>query len=267
MFQKIIVFNDCLQELFQFCPVGGSPVVSHTQFCTGTLLTVNIICSKGHERQWRSQPSITGMPAGNLMVSAAILFSGETYSKISHFAEILKLQFLSESTYYRIQDEYVLPVTNDAWKKHQQEILKFVSGPLSIIADGRCDSPGYSAKYGTYTIIDQNTDKILDFQLVQVGEVANSIATEKTGLERSLQYLLNEGLSIHQLATDRHPQITSFMQKHYPSVEHQYNIWHVSKGVSKKLAKQGKQKACQSLLPWIPSNLQSFVVVCFILPW
>ena len=250
---KFIVLNDCLQELFQFSPVCGSPVVSHTQFCAGTLLTVNIICSKEHERQWRSQPSIAGMPAGNLMVSAAILFSGETYSKISHFAEILKLQFLSESTYYRIQDAYVFPVTNDAWKKHQQEILKSVIGPLSIIGDGRCDSPGYSPKYGTYAIIDQNTDKILDFQLVRVGEVANSVAMEKTGLERSLQYLLNEDLSIHQLATDRHPQITSFMQKHYPSVAHQYDIWHVSKGVSTKLAKQGKQKACQSLLPWIPS--------------
>ena len=39
--------------------------------------------------------------------------------------------------------------------KHQQEILKSASGPLSIIGDGRCDSPGYSLKYGTYTIIDQ----------------------------------------------------------------------------------------------------------------
>ena len=76
------IFNDCLQELFQFCPACGSPVISHTQFCTGTLLiNSDIICSKGHERQWRSQPSIAGMPAGNLMVSAAILFSGETSVK------------------------------------------------------------------------------------------------------------------------------------------------------------------------------------------
>ena len=48
---KLIASNDCLQELFQFCSVCGSPVVSHTQFCTGTHLTVNIICSKRHERQ------------------------------------------------------------------------------------------------------------------------------------------------------------------------------------------------------------------------
>ena len=120
---------------------------------------------------------------------------------------------MSESTYYRIQDEDVFPVTNDAWKKHQQEISKSVSGPLSIIGDGRCNNPRYSAKYGTYTIIDQNTEEILDFQL---GKVANSVAMEKTGLERSLQYLLDEGLSINQLATDRHPQITSFI--------HQLNI-------------------------------------------
>jgi hypothetical protein len=64
-----------------------------------------MICSQGHDQQWRSQPSIAEMPAGNLMVSAAVLFSGETYSKISHFAQILKLQFLSGSTFHRLQDE------------------------------------------------------------------------------------------------------------------------------------------------------------------
>ena len=34
--------------------------------------------------------------------------------------------------------------------------------------DARCDSPGYSAKYGSYTLMDLVTKKILDFQLVQV---------------------------------------------------------------------------------------------------
>ena len=136
--------------------------------------------------------------------------------------------------------------------------MKSVSGPLSIIGNGRCDSPGYSAKYGTYTIIDQNTEKIFDFQMVQVGEVANSVAMEKTKLERSLKYWLNKGLSIHQLATDRHPQITSFMQKNYPSVEHQYDIWHVSKGVSKKLAKQEIKKVVRASFHGYPQ----FAIIC-----
>ena len=55
-------------------------------------------------------------------------------------------------------------------------------------------------------------------QLVEVGEVANSVAMEKAGLETSLQYLL-KGLSLHQLATDRHPQINNFMQKNHQSVQ------------------------------------------------
>ena len=40
--------------------------------------------------------------------------------------------------------------------------------------------------------INQNTEKMPDFQLFQVGKVANSVAMEKTNLERPLQYSLNE---------------------------------------------------------------------------
>ena len=40
--------------------------------------------------------------------------------------------------------------------------------PVVLGGDARCDSPGYSAKYGSYTLMDLVTKKILDFQLVQV---------------------------------------------------------------------------------------------------
>ena len=34
--------------------------------------------------------------------------------------------------------------------------------------DGRCDSRGHSAKYGSYSLMDAEQNKILDSQLVQV---------------------------------------------------------------------------------------------------
>ena len=34
--------------------------------------------------------------------------------------------------------------------------------------DGRCDSSGHSANYGTYSLMDAEQNKILDSQLVQV---------------------------------------------------------------------------------------------------
>ena len=34
--------------------------------------------------------------------------------------------------------------------------------------DGRSDSPGHSAKYGVFTVIEQRVNKVLDVELVQV---------------------------------------------------------------------------------------------------
>ena len=40
--------------------------------------------------------------------------------------------------------------------------------PVVIVGDGRSDSPGHSAKYGSYTFMDMDTHKILDVEIVQV---------------------------------------------------------------------------------------------------
>ena len=39
---------------------------------------------------------------------------------------------------------------------------------LPIGGDGQADSPGHSAKYGSYGVIDLNTNKVLHIELVQV---------------------------------------------------------------------------------------------------
>lgn len=39
---------------------------------------------------------------------------------------------------------------------------------LNLDGDSRCDSPGHSAKYGTYTLIDEDIGNVVAFQVVQV---------------------------------------------------------------------------------------------------
>ena len=39
---------------------------------------------------------------------------------------------------------------------------------LVLGGDGRSDSPGHSAKYGSYSILELNINKIVDRKLVQV---------------------------------------------------------------------------------------------------
>ena len=57
------------------------------------------------------------------------------------------------------------------WKSQQEAfIAQFQQEKKGLIlaGDGRSDSPGHSAKYGSYSLIELTTGKIVDFQLVQV---------------------------------------------------------------------------------------------------
>ena len=72
-----------------------------------------------------------------------------------------------------------------------------------LASDGRCDSPGHNTKYGTYSLMEVTWEKIVDFSLVQVSEVANSNCMEKEELKRCLERLETGGQVIEKLATDR----------------------------------------------------------------
>ena len=56
--------------------------------------------------------------------------------------------------------------TNDRVKVISK--LKGKQQGLVIGGDGRSDSPGHSAKYGSYSMLELNLNKIVDIQLVQV---------------------------------------------------------------------------------------------------
>jgi len=75
------------------------------------------------------------------------------------------------------------------------------------------DSPGHTAEYCTYTMIDNETKNIMDVQIINKRETAfNSVRMEKEGCQRSLDYL-KEKISISELATDAHSQIKPMMSK------------------------------------------------------
>ena len=51
---------------------------------------VNGICPDGHVLHWQSQPMVRGMATGNLLLSAAILLYGLTFTGIANLADLLK---------------------------------------------------------------------------------------------------------------------------------------------------------------------------------
>jgi len=224
---------------------------------TGTLISVSYTCQQGHNNTWYSQPLIRRMAAGNLLLSAAILLSGSTYTKTGQLFNILHMPYLSESEFYRIQNTYLNPTINNYWLMHQTAILSVLStcDRLRVCGDARSDSPGYSAKYTSYTVMDMATSLITDQQLVSVADdkVSSSVAMEKEAVKRSLDFIMSSGLEIDTFATDRHVGFRSLMKEKYLVINHQFYVWHFAKNVTKKLHRKAQKKGATELMPWIHS--------------
>ena len=88
-------------------------------------------------------------------------------------------------------------------------LLKF-----HIAGDGRMDSPGYSAKFCTYTAMEYHKKKILDLQVVDKRETnLKSPNMELKGLQKVLTHLAVNHLKVVEIVTDAHPQIVALLSK------------------------------------------------------
>ncbi|XP_071063274.1 uncharacterized protein [Pseudochaenichthys georgianus] len=117
--------------------------------------------------------------------------------------------------------------------------------------DMRADSPGHSAKFGSYTMMDLKNNKVVDLQLVQSNEVGGSYHMELEGLKRSLELLKERGVTLDCIVTDRHLQIQKFLRE--SSITQFFDVWHIEKGISKQLEKAAKKKDSETLRGWVKS--------------
>lgn len=75
----------------------------------------------------------------------------------------------SESAFYRHQRYLLTPSIVKYWRLYQDKTFKSLEGKDVVLSgDGRHDSMGHSAKYGTYTIFCCTAGLILHLVLVQV---------------------------------------------------------------------------------------------------
>lgn len=142
------------------------------------------------------------------------------------------------------------------WKAHQDALFDLIrrqNEAVVVGGDARCCSPGHTAKYGSYSLMDLELGQILDVQLIQSNEVKNSYWMEMEGLLRCLQKLEEEAVVISDLVTDRHLQIKAYMKKERTDINHWFDVWHVAKGVYKKLETVGKKKKCELVGDWARS--------------
>ena len=114
----------------------------------------------------------------------------------------------------------------------------------SALCFHRSDSPGFSAKYTTYSFMDDWTTRIIQSNVIQVNvitlnrllcnlclffyltcghclqvtEAKSSVAMEPLGLRRGLRSLLDQGLPISIVTTDRSSSIRKIMREEFPKI-------------------------------------------------
>ena len=264
--EKFIVSLSSLKPLLVFCTKCHKRAHITDMQRKGTLLRVSLLCEDNHDTVWLSQPKMDqGMASGNLSIAASILLSGSTFQSVKEMMEIGNIDFIGTTTFYDLQKRYIIPAINKVYLTYRE--LRFAesrdnSEKLNLLGDGRCDSPGHCAKYGTYTLMNSDTGEIMDFHVSHVSIAGNSQRMELDGLKNLIYEFEANGLEIESLTTDRHKMVRAYLRKEKPYINHQFDVWHVGKNILKKLLKEAKRKSCRDLAAWIKSIVNHFWWCC-----
>ena len=144
---KYIVFEECLLSLFEYCFHCHSPCSNITKYVCGTFIRITQSCDSCEAvNTWDSQPFIKEIPAGNILLSAAILFSGSLPEQALRMLNHFGCSTITSRTFFWHQDSYLLQAIFCLWDQYQQAYFSQFSSDQTALAlggDGRADSPGH----------------------------------------------------------------------------------------------------------------------------
>ena len=81
---------------------------------------------------------------------------------------------------------------------------------------------------------------------------------EAYAFRKVLEMIIDVGVIISFITTDRHQQIKKILLEKYPEILHQFDVWHFTKNINKQLRRKAQLKRYESLQPWIRSIINHF---------
>lgn len=169
-----MVFYSMLLSLFSmFCFKCREHTPTVEAFKTGTMVTLSQNCPKCDVGafKWSSQPLDLGKyAAGNILFSFGILMAGASVSKILLVFKHMGMCAIRSRTFFIHQKQLIIPSVLHHWEAYRKNLVEKVKAMKNVVwgGDGRFDSMGHSAKYGTYSMFCSPIDKIVHFELIQV---------------------------------------------------------------------------------------------------
>lgn len=97
-----------------------------------------------------------------MMMSSGILFGGGGPAKVLKIMRHMNVLTIGYSTFMNHQKKYLHPAVERTYRQQQCTLLDDIKAEgkeLVLGGDGRCDSPGHSAKFGSYSLMDLEQNK------------------------------------------------------------------------------------------------------------
>ena len=104
---------------------------------------------------------------------------------------------------------------------------------MNVVSDGCYDSPGFDMKYGTYTLMNVQTNLTLAFHIFQVSTVGTSLQMEKEGLKHLMVKFRKKEISISSQTINSNVEIRSYLKREHSQIKHQFDVWHVTNNLKK----------------------------------
>lgn len=164
----------------------------------GTVLEITCSCGNNHFRTWTSSEVLhyennNRIYVNDSMLAASVIVSGNNYAKFKLLCQALGLSLISESTFLHFQKHCAAPVVEEVWRD-MNNVVKQVFKAYEdncLCGDGHNDSPGQSARYCVYTLMEYFTSAVIDFEVIDKCETGgNSTTMEKEALCRLLENLV-----------------------------------------------------------------------------
>ena len=218
---RAIVDVQKIVELFQKCQLPTCSAVANVKANSvkGGVLKIEWVCGNSHHGSWVSSEVLCEKKnqkvfVNTLLMAAGILLTGNNFDKITLLCNFLGIDFLSSSTYYRIQRHFVVPECVRFWDDMKTEIWSTIgSESIILCGDGRNDSPGHCAKYCTYVMMEQILNVIVDLEIIDKREVGGiSTNMEVFGLRKLLERIVGK-LVINEFVSDASTAVIALVRK------------------------------------------------------
>ncbi|KAM7289591.1 hypothetical protein ISCGN_029720 [Ixodes scapularis] len=179
--RQFLVFESCLRELFKTCQ-ECSRLCQTTIETTGTRITVYSICPVEHVRTWKSQPIVNGRPAGNILLTSHLVFSGVKIAPTLRMLRHMNVQVISNSSFYEHRKAFALPAIHKAMASVNMEKEGLLKQLQFFKEKGSRDPPPRSRDLPDVVIVTDDVTGIRIVIVITTDDVISDVTDDLTGI-------------------------------------------------------------------------------------